>query len=378
VNLLQAHSASPPEGGLDDQVPRGKFRPDIEGLRAVAVVAVVLYHAEVPGIGGGFVGVDVFFVISGFLITGLLWRETEATNSVRLRRFYGARARRLLPAAAVVGVAILICAAVLLPLGQAGVVFTDGIASALYVSNYWTILQDFSYFNVAGHLPPSPFLHYWSLGVEEQFYLVWPLVVRFVSRKWLERICLLLFVLAPVTHFFMDSQGNSVGAYVFTGSRLNTLATGALLAVIFRDQVRWQKWMRHASTVGWGAGAICLFGLIFPAYTYITLAPFAPLLWGSLLMHVVQPLSRINQAFSGRVLVTFGKYSYGLYLLHYLFDPWLKEVLYPKWIVGIAGNGAASVALFMLVATILTFSAALLSWNLLEKPFLLLKRHFRY
>src|SRR5689334_8867027 len=92
-----------------------RFRPDIEGLRAVAVLAVVLFHAQIPGLDGGFIGVDVFFVISGFLITGLLWRETSTTGTVRLRTFYGARARRLLPAAALVGIITLITAAVLLP-----------------------------------------------------------------------------------------------------------------------------------------------------------------------------------------------------------------------------------------------------------------------
>ena len=116
------------------------FRPDIEGLRAVAVLAVVLFHADVPGVGGGFVGVDVFFVISGFLITGLLWREVSTTGSVGLRRFYGARARRLLPASATVGVVTAIGAAVLLPPLQARPVIGDGIASALYVSNYWFAL----------------------------------------------------------------------------------------------------------------------------------------------------------------------------------------------------------------------------------------------
>ena len=98
------------------------FRPDIEGLRAVAVLAVVLFHADVPGVGGGFVGVDVFFVISGFLITGLLLREVSTTGSVRLRRFYGARARRLLPASATVGVVTMIGAAALLSLQARNVI----------------------------------------------------------------------------------------------------------------------------------------------------------------------------------------------------------------------------------------------------------------
>src|SRR5271157_1550406 len=86
------------------RVSRGEFRPDIVGLRAVAVLAVVLCHAGVPGLAGGYIGVDVFFVISGFLITGLLWREATTTNTIRLARFYGARARRLLPAAATVAI----------------------------------------------------------------------------------------------------------------------------------------------------------------------------------------------------------------------------------------------------------------------------------
>ena len=98
--MRQADSVSPTEEVQRTRPPHKEFRPDIEGLRAVAVVAVVLFHADMPGVGGGFVGVDVFFVISGFLITGLLWREVSSTGTVGLRRFYGARARRLLPASA--------------------------------------------------------------------------------------------------------------------------------------------------------------------------------------------------------------------------------------------------------------------------------------
>ena len=149
------------------------------------MLAVVLFHAEVPGLGGGFVGVDVFFVISGFLITGLLWREVSTAGTVRLRRFYGARARRLLPASAAVGVVTVIGAAVLLPPLQARTVIGDGIASALYVGNYRFILQGVDYF--APYVPPSPFLHYWSLGVEEQFYLVWPALI--IGTAWLDPAC---------------------------------------------------------------------------------------------------------------------------------------------------------------------------------------------
>ncbi len=118
-----------------------EFRPDIEGLRAVAVLAVVLFHADVPGVGGGYVGVDVFFVISGFLITGLLWREVSTTGTVRLRRFYGARARRLLPASATVGVVTAIALGGPVAPVAGPDVLDDGIASALYVGNYRFALQ---------------------------------------------------------------------------------------------------------------------------------------------------------------------------------------------------------------------------------------------
>ncbi|BBZ44483.1 acyltransferase [Mycobacterium parmense] len=182
--MRQADSISPIERSQSRRSPPSEFRPDIEGLRAVAVLAVVLFHAEVPGVGGGFVGVDVFFVISGFLITGMLWREASTTGTVVLRRFYGARARRLLPASATVGVATLIASAALLPPLQALTVFRDGIASALYVSNYWFILENINYFSSL--LPPSPFQHYWSLGVEEQFYLVWPVMI--IATAWLVRL----------------------------------------------------------------------------------------------------------------------------------------------------------------------------------------------
>src|SRR5271157_4946824 len=132
VTVRQADSVSPPQEVQGRRPAQTGFRPDIEGLRAVAVLAVVLFHAEVPGVGGGYIGVDVFFVISGFLITGLLWREVSTTGTVRLRGFYGARARRLLPASATVGVITAIGAAVLLPPLRARTVFGDGIASALY------------------------------------------------------------------------------------------------------------------------------------------------------------------------------------------------------------------------------------------------------
>jgi peptidoglycan/LPS O-acetylase OafA/YrhL len=152
----------------------GRFRADVEGLRAVAVLAVVAYHAGLGMVGGGFVGVDVFYVLSGFLITGLLWEELEGTGRLRFGAFYARRTRRLLPAAALVLVVTLVASAVWLSPLQVPVVARDAVAAALYVANYRFALQRTDYLADAS---PSPLQHYWSLGVEEQFYLLWPLLL---------------------------------------------------------------------------------------------------------------------------------------------------------------------------------------------------------
>ncbi len=158
---------------------KSTFRPDLEGLRAVAVVLVLLYHARVPFVTGGYVGVDVFFVLSGFLITGLLIRELSGTGRVDFPAFYARRARRLLPASALTLVVTIVLSAFLLPPVRLPDVAGDTIAAGLYVSNMRFALQATDY--LGSTLPPSPVLHFWSLGVEEQFYLFWPALLALAS-----------------------------------------------------------------------------------------------------------------------------------------------------------------------------------------------------
>jgi peptidoglycan/LPS O-acetylase OafA/YrhL len=163
---------------------RGGFRADVEGLRAVAVLAVVTYHAGVGRLGGGYVGVDIFYVLSGFLITGLLWDELQYSGRLQLAAFYARRARRLLPAAALVLVVTVAASSVWLSPLQAQVVARDAVAAALYMSNYRFAALRTDYLADAS---PSPLQHYWSLGVEEQFYFLWPmllLVVFLAGRRW--------------------------------------------------------------------------------------------------------------------------------------------------------------------------------------------------
>src|SRR5258708_6541964 len=148
------------------------YRPGLDGLRAVAVIGVLLYHAGVRWMPGGLLGVDLFFVISGFLITSLLITELQRSGRIDLAGFYGRRARRLSPALAAV-LALTVGAVALFRPGDLVRIRGDLLASVGYVANWWFIVKHQSYFVASGR--PSPLQHLWSLAVEEQFYILWPL-----------------------------------------------------------------------------------------------------------------------------------------------------------------------------------------------------------
>ena len=165
------HSASPPSF----------FRPDIEGLRAVAVLLVIGAHFAIPGMSAGFIGVDIFFVISGYLITSILVREHEATGKIALARFYASRLRRLFPALATMLIVSSALAYKLVPEAQNLANSQAAAMAALWASNIYFAFADVDYF--AAEIGANAFLHTWSLGVEEQFYLVWPLLIL-VAARW--------------------------------------------------------------------------------------------------------------------------------------------------------------------------------------------------
>lgn len=324
---------------LTEAADHNSFRPDIEGLRAVAVLAVVLFHAAVPGWNGGYVGVDVFFVISGFLITGLLWREMSATGSVRLRKFYGARARRLLPASALVGVVTMVAAAVLLPPLQVASVLRDGVLSALYVSNYRFMQEGVDYFNADRHLAPSPFLHYWSLGVEEQFYLVWaPLLLgvawlvrtaatrrkRTGSAKWRVRRLPFLIALTLVTivSFAMSVALTSVSptaAFYSLPTRAWQLALGGLVALTVG------QWRRlpppAAGLMGWSGLILILLACtqFSPAIPYPGTAALVPTLGAVLVIAAgcATPTRNCGRLLAVAPVRAVGRISYSWYLWHW-------------------------------------------------------------
>jgi peptidoglycan/LPS O-acetylase OafA/YrhL len=249
------------------------YRPDIEGLRGLAVALVVAYHATPRRFHGGFLGVDVFFVISGYLITGLLLREIEQTGRLSLAGFYARRARRLLPASALVLLCtIMLCSLFLSPLQQYRL-GDSGTYTALYISNFWFLHQSTDYFAPA--IATNPFLHTWSLAVEEQFYLVWPVIVLLGmrglrSRRGLLAVMVLITLgslavsiwfserLAPVAFFspFARAWEFSIGGIALLlapyesrvpralralGSWLG-LAAILVAAVLLKDQVGWRGW----------------------------------------------------------------------------------------------------------------------------------------
>ena len=212
-----------------------RFRPDIQGLRAVAVTLVVLYHAGVPGITGGYVGVDVFFVISGFLITGHLLREIAVTGRLSFGAFYARRARRLLPAAVVVVVVTLLVARLWGPALQLHSTAWDAIWTAGYAVNVHLAAEGVDY--LQSSQAASPLQHFWSLAVEEQFYLVWPLLVLVAvvlgrrAGRWSATTLVTASVLGSLALSVTLTQTQAPLAYFSALTRAWEFGMGAVVAL---------------------------------------------------------------------------------------------------------------------------------------------------
>ncbi|MEV4275373.1 acyltransferase family protein [Actinoplanes xinjiangensis] len=302
-------------------------RADIEGLRAVAVLLVVLAHAGVPGLSGGFVGVDVFFVISGFLITGLLRREYAATGRIRLARFYARRAVRLLPLATLVIVVTLAGAWYLAPPVRFTTWAGDAVAAATYTMNVRLDTGGTEYF---GDPAPSPFQHFWSLAVEEQFYLLWPLLV---ARG---RIGPVLMAAVTAGSFAWSLHATS---YFGTAGRAWELGAGALLALVTTGHRPWLAWA--------GLAAVGTAAVLFDETTrFPGTAALLPVLGA-----VAVIAAGGNRLLSTAPLRWLGRMSYGWYLWH-----WPLLLLSPA---GPAARIAVAVA---------ALGFAVVSHHLLENP----------
>ncbi len=308
----------------DSRLP---YLPGIDALRAIAVLAVFLYHAGVGWMPGGFLGVDVFFVISGYLITSLLLSERRRTGTVRLGQFWLRRARRLLPAVGVLIAVTMIVAAIVEP-DRVGELRGDAIASLAYVANWHFIFEHQSYFEQFQR--PSLFRHLWSLSVEEQFYLFWPLVfaggMRLLGRKRL-----LVGVLAgaaaslALTWILFDPD-NASRVYYGTDTHAAGLLIGVALALV------WSPWQLRRATPGrWCGPALDAIGAIALAYLVLSflrvhdydLALFhGGYLWlalasAAVIAVVAHPSARLGSFLAQPPLVWLGLRSYSFYLWHW-------------------------------------------------------------
>jgi peptidoglycan/LPS O-acetylase OafA/YrhL len=363
--------AAPERVAPEHAPPRLGYIPALDGLRALAVVAVLLYHADQSWIPGGFLGVDVFFVISGYLITCLLLSDYQQTHGIGLKRFWYRRARRLLPALFAMLFVVSLYAILFLPdvLDQ---LRGEVLSALLYVENWFLIFRDLSYFQSAGRQPLLQ--HVWSLAVEEQFYLFWPLILMVVLTVWgKSRRALLVGVLAGIVistlemailyHPFQDSSR----VYYGTDTRVATLLVGAALAFV------WAPW-RLVGKTGRNAGivldAFAVFAGVVLFWMFLNVQYFdtqlyrggflvAALVSALLIASAVHPASRLVPWLLGfSVFRWIGVRSYGIYLWHW-----------PIYMVTRPHSDIPLTGIPLLVLRLaLTFGVAALSYKYIEEP----------
>ncbi len=370
------------------QHSRGPGISALDGLRAVAVALVLVNHGGIPGVAGGFIGVDIFFVLSGFLITSLLLDELGRTGRIDLVDFWIRRARRLLPALVVMVLAVAVGRELFPPDAIAGI-RDDAIAAFLWVANWSFIAHKTDYFTQGA--PPSPLQHTWSLGVEEQYYVVWPLLLIAVAvllaaiagrrhrSAGIGAVRVAVFTLAiagaaasAVAAILLVSDASLNRVYFGTDTRAQALLIGAAASALFvRDwssltvgasliRSRWVKWLaRGLPMIGLaalGAGAHYATGSAAQFHQGLLIAVAAAA------VAVVAPVALDQRGAVARVLalpplVWVGTISYGVYLWH--------------WPIFLAINGArtgASGLPLFVVRCIATIGVATTSWWVIEHP----------
>jgi peptidoglycan/LPS O-acetylase OafA/YrhL len=321
----RVHAGRPEAGPAEP--PRLAFRADVEGLRGVAILLVVLFHAGVPGLSGGFVGVDVFFVLSGFLITGLLASELARTGTVSLAAFYARRFRRLLPAAAVTLVGTLAVVALVEPPLQVASAAESARAAAAFASNLFFAAGSTDYFGAA--VETNPLLHTWSLSVEEQFYFACPAFVLVAAGSGLHArrlaVALVVVAAASLALCWWYALADRPVAFYGTHTRAWEFAAGALVALAPRLATRIDAAPRRlpaALTVAPGWLGLALVGGAVVGFSGRTafpgLAALVPVVGTALVLGAsTAPRAAVARALAAAPLQWVGRHSYAWYLWHW-------------------------------------------------------------
>jgi len=355
---------------------RMRYMPGLDGLRAFAVTAVLLYHADLDWIPGGFLGVDVFFVISGYLITALLLAEFRNRGRIGLGQFYLRRARRLLPALFLLLGVVGLFAVVFLP-EEVTKLRGDVVAALLYGTNWWQIFRNLSYFEAAGR--PPLLQHLWSLAVEEQFYLIWPLLLTGMFKLWHGRrrpiliatlgmvtaSAVLMIVLSMSRGYPLEQDPSRV--YYGTDTRAFTMLIGAVLAMV------WAPWRLSERATRGGRlvlDAIGFIGIAGLAWMFLNVSEFSNSLYrgGFLLCSVlsamviavtVHPAADLGRWFLGvQPMRWIGERSYGIYLWHWP----VYMITRPQLDIGLTGTPN------LILRLSVTLALAELSFRYVEQP----------
>ncbi len=346
---------------------RWAHRPALDGLRTLAVYAVVLYHCGVSVVAGGFIGVDLFFVLSGFLVTSVLLTEMHNTGRIRIGRFYARRVRRLLPAALAVVLATSALFAVITTASERLTWGGDARAALLYVSNWRFISSESDYFGA--DTSQSPFLHFWSLSIEEQFYLGLPLLLILLfrlRRRWYPAVLtgLGLLLVASIGMQIYWAQVNATHAYYGTDARVYQLLLGAVAALVWRESVlavvgddpqREPGPLNAGDRIRGAIAWLLLAGLLVVGSSLLDLSvSWRGLLAAFLSMALVWALTdewsrSLTRLFALPTLTYLGRISYGTYLWHWPMvlafglvldtQPWVLAV-----IVGLTATGMAALS----------------------------------
>jgi len=339
------------------------YQPALDGVRALAVVAVLLFHGEVVGFDGGYLGVSVFFTLSGFLITSLLLREHDGSGRVDLPAFYGRRLRRLMPASVVCIAAIVLVAGLTDVFDRVTALRAHVLGSLLQVANWVFLAGEGSYQDLLARDSgtASPLEHFWSLAIEEQFYWVWPPVMFLVLRRvprWRGR----LFVIGSITVIFMVAAPvialvwGPDAAYWATPARVGEILVGAVIAVVVAMRGVDERWRVFA---GPALAVLAIAVVTFPTSggpAYNGALPLVALVSGALVLGL-QAEGSVRRALSWTPLVDLGRISYGVYLFHW-----------PIYVVLDAERTGLDGPALLLMRLALTLVVSVVSYRLLERP----------